>query len=61
MEAKIRRGVKAEGTEEEFIAVLVETLKGIEALDSDGDGYSNIEEIKVRTLPGDRSDHPAGQ
>ena len=30
----------------------------IEALDSDGDGYSNLAEITARTLPGDATSHP---
>lgn len=30
----------------------------IEALDSDGDGYTNIEEINALSLPGDRNDIP---
>ena len=35
-------------------------LKSIEDLDSDGDGFSNIEEINADTLPGDPKSHPAG-
>jgi beta-glucanase (GH16 family) len=31
----------------------------IEAQDSDGDGFSNIQEIKALSFPGDKSDHPA--
>ena len=31
----------------------------IEALDSDGDSFTNIEEINANTAPGDKNDHPA--
>lgn len=30
----------------------------IELLDSDGDGFTNIEEIKALTFPGDANDYP---
>ena len=30
----------------------------VEALDSDGDGYTNIEEITAGTFPGDFNSHP---
>lgn len=30
----------------------------IEAKDSDGDGFSNLDEIKVETFPGDPNDNP---
>jgi hypothetical protein len=33
-------------------------LTKIETLDSDGDGYSNIEEIDALTFPGNKSDYP---
>ncbi|MCH8061497.1 MAG: hypothetical protein IH861_03235 [Chloroflexi bacterium] len=33
-------------------------IKTIEELDSDGDGYSNIEEVTARTFPGNPDDHP---
>jgi hypothetical protein len=36
----------------------VQALAGIENLDSDGDGYLNIEEIQARTYPGNSDDHP---
>ena len=39
---------------EEFVA----SLHDIEELDSDGDGFSNIDEIAARTFPGDPDDHP---
>ncbi len=31
----------------------------IEPLDSDGDGFSNIDEIKPGTNPGDKNSHPS--
>lgn len=34
-------------------------LKAIEAMDADGDGSSNLDEIKADTLPGDPKSHPA--
>ena len=33
-------------------------LGAIEPLDSDGDGFSNIDEIKAGTFPGDPKDNP---
>jgi uncharacterized membrane protein len=42
-------------------AVSAEILHSIDALDSDGDGFSNIEEIEADTLPGDPKSHPAGK
>lgn len=35
------------------------SFSAIEALDSDGDGFSNITEINARTFPGDATSHPA--
>ena len=35
-------------------------LTAIESLDSDGDGFTNIQEIKAFTFPGDPNSHPAG-
>lgn len=35
-----------------------QALTTIEGLDSDGDGYTNIVEIKAITFPGDPKDHP---
>ena len=35
-----------------------EIFRAVESLDSDGDGYSNIDEIKADTLPGDPKSHP---
>lgn len=35
-----------------------EILKQVEGLDSDGDGYTNIEEISQGFLPGDPASHP---
>ena len=37
-----------------------EVLMAIEAKDSDGDGVSNIDEIKADTLPGDKNSKPKG-
>lgn len=31
---------------------------GIESLDSDGDGFTNVDEIRAGTFPGDRSEDP---
>ena len=36
-------------------------FQAIELLDSDGDGYSNIDEINALTLPGDPNSHPGAQ
>ena len=33
-------------------------LKSIETQDSDGDGYSNIQEIQALTFPGSKGDYP---
>jgi uncharacterized membrane protein len=38
----------------------VPMIVAIENKDSDGDGFSNIEEIKAGALPGDPTSHPAG-
>ena len=35
-----------------------ERFLAIENLDSDGDGFTNIQEIKAGTSPGDPNDHP---
>ncbi|HEY3488655.1 MAG TPA: choice-of-anchor D domain-containing protein [Candidatus Deferrimicrobiaceae bacterium] len=35
------------------------SFTAIEAADSDGDGYTNLVEIKALTFPGDPADHPA--
>ncbi len=37
-----------------------DNFAAIENLDSDGDGFTNIQEIKALTFPGDPSSHPAG-
>ncbi len=34
-------------------------LMAIENLDSDGDGFTNIQELRAFTFPGDPNDHPA--
>jgi hypothetical protein len=38
--------------------ILAETFVAVEGLDSDGDGYTNIQEINTGTFPGDRASHP---
>ena len=45
-------------TEEQDLDAFRAALRGIEEVDSDSDGYSNIAEIRARTTPGDRGDHP---
>lgn len=45
-------------TEAEATEQLQAMLRTIEELDSDGDGYSNIEEVTARTFPGNPDDHP---
>ena len=45
-------------TQQEQIDAFIETLKAIERSDSDGDGFSNLEEIRARTFPGDAEDIP---
>ncbi len=45
-------------TEAEAVERLQAMLKTIEELDSDGDGYSNVEEVTARTFPGNPADHP---
>ena len=37
---------------------LTSSLKAIEALDSDGDKFTNLQEIMALTFPGDSTDHP---
>lgn len=37
------------------------SLKAVEKLDSDKDGFTNLEEIKAGTLPGDPKSKPAGK
>ncbi len=36
-----------------------EAFQTIENLDSDGDGYTNIQELRAGTEPGDPKDHPS--
>ncbi len=38
-----------------------EKIKSVESLDSDGDGYTNLDEITANTLPGDPASHPAAK
>lgn len=37
------------------------SLKSVEGLDADKDGFTNIQEIKAGTLPGDPKSKPAGK
>ena len=37
----------------------LQAMKNIESLDSDGDGFTNLEEIQSSTFPGDADDFPA--
>lgn len=50
--------LKAELTKEGLKVVTVDVLKAVEPLDSDKDGFSNIDEIKADTLPGDPTSFP---
>ncbi len=45
-------------TKEQELNTFRGVLRGIEELDSDEDGYSNVAEIRARTFPGDPGDHP---
>ncbi len=45
-------------TEQQTYDAFRAALRDIEELDSDSDRYSNIEEIRARTFPGDPGDHP---
>jgi uncharacterized membrane protein len=42
-------------------SVNAQVLHSIEATDSDGDGWSNLDEINADTLPGDPTSRPAGK
>jgi len=42
------------------LGTAAEDFKAIENFDSDGDGYTNIQEIRSGTNPGDPKDHPVG-
>jgi len=44
--------------ENNFPKLVGDALKSIYNLDSDRDGYTNIEELNAGTYPGDPSDHP---
>jgi hypothetical protein len=35
-------------------------LVTIQSLDSDGDGWTNLKEIQMKTFPGNINDHPSG-
>ncbi len=41
-----------------YARVIIEALNYTYNLDSDGDGYSNYEELNAGTLPGDANSHP---
>ncbi len=41
-----------------YARVVIEALNYTYDLDSDGDGYTNYEELNAGTLPGDASSHP---
>lgn len=43
------------------VTALADAFAAIEALDSDGDGYSNIDEINGNSHPGDATSFPGGQ
>ena len=45
-------------TEGQAVEKFVDSMNDIEELDSDGDGFSNVDEIAARTFPGDPDDHP---
>ena len=44
--------------ETNFYKLVNESMSDIKNLDSDGDGYTNIEELNAGTYPGDPDDHP---
>ena len=61
LKSELLRVMNAEAealTEEQELNVFRGVLRGIEVLDSDDDGYSNLAEIRARTFPGDPGDHP---
>ena len=45
-------------TEEQTLDAFRAALRDVEELDSDNDRYSNIEEIRALTFPGEPADHP---
>ncbi|MFQ3549946.1 MAG: hypothetical protein SNJ70_09380 [Armatimonadota bacterium] len=51
-------GENAYGKMLEKKPVNADSLKEIENKDADGDGFTNIEEIKAGTLPGDKNSKP---
>lgn len=53
------KDAKAAATANKGVLTL-EILRSLESKDSDGDGWSNIDEIKQDFLPGDPNSHPAG-
>ncbi len=52
----VRSALKASGKD----LITIELIRSLDAKDSDGDGWSNAEEIKQDFLPGDPKSHPAG-
>lgn len=53
------KDAKAAATSNKGVVTL-EILRSLESKDSDGDGWSNIDEIKQDFLPGDANSHPTG-
>ena len=51
--------VKKQLETDKLPAVTPKVLKEVEKLDSDKDGFTNIQEIKADTLPGDPDSKPA--
>lgn len=52
-------GLNSYGKSLDGKAVSAQSLKSVENKDADGDGVSNINEIKAGTLPGDANSKPA--
>lgn len=49
---------QGELTEAEALEAIRFMLRSVEQLDSDGDGYSNIDEVAARSFPGNPADSP---
>ena len=56
--AELLPGAPRPLSDADFMAGLPDALSAVEALDSDGDGYANLDEIVSGTLPGDKASHP---
>lgn len=54
-------GLNSYGKQLENKKVKSSSLKSIEGKDADGDGFSNIDEIKTGTLPGDKKSKPSSK